>query len=85
MRILPLLMIAATVSFAQWGGGGGKSINDYKKVSVSGRDIHVYAPSNLAPKSPLLLSLHGMDQDPNYQQDMTHWETVADTAGFVVV
>ena len=77
------------LSFAQWGNwggnGGGKTINDYKKVSVSGRDIHVHAPSNLAPKSPLLLSLHGMDQDPNYQQNNTHWETVADTAGFVVV
>ncbi len=82
---LLLLLSAAAFSFAQWGGGGGKSINDYKKVSVSGRDIHVYAPSNLAPKSPLLLSLHGMDQDPNYQQSNTHWETVADTAGFVVV
>ena len=25
-----------------------------------------------------------MDQDPNYQQSNTHWEAVADTAGFVV-
>lgn len=30
------------------------------------------------------MSFHGMDQDPNYQQSNTHWETVADTAGFVV-
>ncbi len=85
MKVLPLLLIAASVSLAQWGGGGGKSINDYKKVSVSGRDVHVYAPSGLAPKSPLLLSFHGMDQDPNYQQQNTHWEAVADTAGFLVV
>jgi len=85
MKVLPLLFIAASVSLAQWGGGGGKSINDYKKVSVSGRDVHVYAPSGLAPKSPLLLSFHGMDQDPNYQQQNTHWEAVADTAGFLVV
>ena len=85
MKFPLLLLVAASFSFAQWGGGGGKSLNDYKKESVSGRDIHVYAPSNLAPKSPLLLSLHGMDQDPNYQQSNTHWEAVADTAGFVVV
>lgn len=85
MRYLLPILIAATLSFAQWGGGGGKTINDYKKESVSGRDIHVYAPSNLAPKSPLLISCHGMDQDPNYQQSNTHWEAVADTAGFVVV
>ena len=85
MRYLLPVLIAASLSFAQWGGGGGKSLNDYKKESVSGRDIHVYAPSNLAPKSPLLISCHGMDQDPNYQQSNTHWEAVADTAGFVVV
>ena len=86
MKFPLLVCFAATLSFAQWGGGGGgKSLNDYKKVSVSGRDIHVYAPSGLKAKSPLLLSLHGMDQDPNYQQSNTHWEAVADTAGFVVV
>ena len=85
MKFPLLLLVAASFSFAQWGGGGGKSLNDYKKESVSGRDIHVYAPSNLAPKSPLLISCHGIDQDPNYQQSNTHWEAVADTAGFVVV
>ena len=79
---LPIL-IAASFSFAQW-GGGGKTIRDYKKVSVSGRDVYVYAPSGLAENSPLLLSLHGANQDPDYQQSNTHWETVADTAGFVV-
>ncbi|WP_298767474.1 carbohydrate binding domain-containing protein [uncultured Fibrobacter sp.] len=82
---LLLLLSAAAFSFAQWGGGGGKTINDYKKVSISGRDVHVYAPSGLAAKSPLLLSFHGMNQDPGYQQNNTHWEAVADTAGFVVV
>ena len=86
MRYLLPILIAASLSFAQWGGGGGgKSLNDYKKVSVSGREIHVYAPSNLKENSPLLISCHGMDQDPNYQQSNTHWEAVADTAGFVVV
>ena len=90
MKTPLLLLLAATLSFAQWGdwngggGGGGKSINDYKKVSVSGREVYVYAPSGIAENSPLLLSFHGMDQDPNYQQSNTHWETVADTAGFVV-
>ena len=87
MKYLLPILAAASMSFAQWGGwggGGGKSINDYKKVSVSGRDIYVYAPSGLAENSPLLLSLHGAAQDPDYQQSNTHWEAVADTAGFVV-
>jgi poly(3-hydroxybutyrate) depolymerase len=87
MKYLLPILIAATFSFAQWGGGGGggKSLNDYQKKSVSGREIHVYAPSGLKENSPLLISCHGMDQDPNYQQSNTHWEAVADTAGFVVV
>ncbi|WP_290745834.1 DUF6383 domain-containing protein [Fibrobacter sp. UBA4309] len=84
MKFPILLLAAATLSFAQWGGGGGKSINDYKRVSVSGRDVYVYAPAGLKDNSPLLMSFHGMDQDPNYQQSNTHWEAVADTAGFVV-
>ena len=54
-------------------------------MSVSGREIHVYASSDLKDNSPLLISCHGMEQDPNYQQSNTHWEAVADTAGFVVV
>ena len=94
--VLSAFTILIAKTYAQWGGfggggfggggaGGGKSINDYKKEQVAGRDIHVYAPSNLAPNSPLLLSLHGMDQDPNYQQSNTHWETLADKEGFVVV
>ena len=87
MKFPLILLLATSFSFAQWGGGGGggKSINDYKKVSVSGRDIHVYAPSGLKDNSPMLMSFHGMDQDPNYQQSNTHWEAVADTAGFLVV
>ncbi len=85
MKLPLLLLVATSFSFAQWGGGGGgKSINDYKKISVSGREVYVYAPSNLADNSPLLMSFHGMDQDPSYQQSNTHWESVADTAGFVV-
>lgn len=83
MKYLLPILIAASFSFAQW-GGGGKTIRDYKKVSVSGRDVYVYAPSGLAENSPLLLSLHGANQDPDYQQSNTHWETVADTAGFIV-
>ena len=85
IKYLILPLIAVSFAFAQWGGGGGKTLNNYKKESVSGRTIYVYAPSDLKAKSPLLLSCHGMNQDPNYQQENTHWEAVADTAGFVVV
>lgn len=29
MKAPLLLFLAASMSFAQWGGGGGKSLNDY--------------------------------------------------------
>ena len=34
---------------------------------------------------PLVISLHGMNQDANYQKGQANWEAVADTAKFVVV
>ena len=49
------------------------------------RQMLVYAPSGLQPNSPLLLSLHGMNQDIAYQQNQTKWELVAKENGFVVV
>ncbi|MBN2261413.1 MAG: hypothetical protein JW735_00755, partial [Prolixibacteraceae bacterium] len=49
------------------------------------RQMLVYAPSGLQPNSPLLLSLHGMNQDIAYQQNQTKWELVAKEHGFVVV
>lgn len=85
MRTLMVLLLAVTFSFAQWGGERPIDQFDYKKVSVSGRDVYVHAPKGLADNSPLLLSLHGMDQDPTYQHNHTMWENVADTAGFLVV
>ncbi len=49
------------------------------------RKMLVYAPSDIEPNRPLLLSLHGMNQDINYQQNMTRWETIAKANNFVVV
>lgn len=54
-------------------------------VGTNSRNILSYAPDNLKKDRPLLISLHGMNQDPAYQQSMAHWEDVADTARFVVV
>ncbi|MBN1182562.1 MAG: carbohydrate-binding protein [Bacteroidales bacterium] len=49
------------------------------------RKMLVYAPLGIEPNSPLLLSLHGMNQDINYQQNQAKWELVAKEQGFVVV
>ncbi|MBW8332373.1 MAG: carbohydrate-binding protein [Prolixibacteraceae bacterium] len=59
-------------------------IEDFR-VGTTTRKILVYAPSGIEPNRPLLLSLHGMNQDIAYQQNQTKWETVAKANNFVVV
>lgn len=58
-------------------------------ISVPGqtnaRTIFVYAPSGIAQNRPLVISMHGLNQDINYQKGQAKWEQVADTAKFVVV
>lgn len=59
-------------------------IEDFK-VGTTTRKMLVYAPSGIKENSPLLLSLHGMNQDIYYQQNQTKWETLADANNFVLV
>lgn len=47
--------------------------------------MFVYAPTGLAQNRPLVISLHGLNQDINYQKNQAKWELVADTAKFLVV
>jgi poly(3-hydroxybutyrate) depolymerase len=56
-------------------------------ISVGGanRSMLVYAPTGLAQNRPLLISMHGLNQDIAYQKQQTNWEQVADTGKFVVV
>ncbi len=54
-------------------------------VGGQSRSLFVYAPSNLPQNRPLVISLHGLNQDINYQKGQAKWELVADTAKFVVV
>lgn len=59
-------------------------IEDFK-VGTTTRKMLVYAPSGIEPNRPLLLSLHGLNQDIAYQQNQTKWEAVAKANNFVVV
>ena len=45
-------------------------------ISVNGlqRNMLVYAPADLPKNAPLLISLHGMNQDAPYQHNMANWE-----------
>lgn len=53
------------------------------KVNGTSRNLLVHAPSNVAGR-PLLISMHGMNQDAAYQRNAALWETIADSAKFVV-
>lgn len=55
------------------------------KVGSSTRNMIVHVPANLASGRPLLLSLHGLNQDAPYQQSTAKWESIADTAKFALV
>ncbi len=49
------------------------------------RQMLVYAPSDIEPNRPLLISMHGYNQDINYQKNQAQWELVAKENNFVVV
>jgi poly(3-hydroxybutyrate) depolymerase len=55
------------------------------QVGTLTRKMLVYAPLNIQPNRPLVLSLHGMNQDIAYQQNQTKWEEIAKANNFVVV
>lgn len=54
------------------------------KVGTSIRKTLTYVPKNVEKSPALVISLHGMNQDPEYQQKQTQWNALADTEGFIV-
>ena len=54
------------------------------KVGTSIRKTLTYVPKNVEKSPALVISLHGMNQDPEYQQKQTQWSALADTEGFIV-
>lgn len=55
------------------------------QVGATSRKIISYAPAGITKNRPLIISMHGFNQDARYQQEKAHWEPIADTAKFVVV
>ena len=49
------------------------------------RSMIVYAPANIPANRPLVITLHGANQDAQYQMDNTKWNKLADEKNFVVV
>ena len=54
------------------------------KVGTSTRKTLTYIPKNVEKSPALVISLHGMNQDPEYQQKQTQWNAMADKEGFIV-
>lgn len=76
-----LLLLLLTVLLA------GTTMVKADDITVGGarRTYYKYIPKDLGEKRPLLISMHGMNQDANYQKGMLSIESVADTAKFAVV
>lgn len=54
------------------------------KVGTSTRKTLTYVPRNVEKSPALVISLHGFNQDPEYQQNQTQWNALADIDGFIV-
>lgn len=54
-------------------------------VGTTTREMLVYAPADIEANRPLMISMHGLNQDIAYQQNQTKWEEVAKANNFVVV
>ena len=62
-----------------------KAVSEYISVNGTQRNMLVYAPADLPENAPLLISLHGMNQDAAYQQKQSDWESIAKEEKFVLV
>jgi poly(hydroxyalkanoate) depolymerase family esterase len=62
-----------------------KAMSMTLNINGTTRSMLVYAPADLPDNAPLLISMHGMNQDAAYQQGQTAWETIAAKEKFVVV
>lgn len=80
-------LLAATAVFSAVAINGFCASVQTQNLNVNGssRNMMVYAPSNIEKDRPLIIQMHGMNQDAKYQHDAAKWEEIADTARFVVV
>ena len=85
MKLKSMLFI--TMSTALMAHSGILNAQDFKTINVGGqnRQYLEYVPADLGTNRPLLISMHGMNQDAPYQKNMLAVESVADTAKFVTI
>ena len=61
------------------------AVADNINVNGTNRNMLVYAPKNIEKNRPLIIQMHGYNQDAAYQKNAAKWESIADTGRFVVV
>ena len=74
-----VLALASVALFAS------SAIADNLNVNGANRNMLVYAPSGIEKNRPLIIQMHGYNQDAAYQKNAAKWESIADTGRFVVV
>lgn len=79
IQLFVLLLMMATKSFAQYGG-----FPISLKVAGVDRKCLAYVPQNIEKKKPLLIALHGRWGNGKEMVNCSHFETLADTARFIV-
>lgn len=55
------------------------------QVGTTTRKMIVYAPSGIKQNSPLIITMHGMNQTMTDQKNQTSFQSVADANGFILV
>lgn len=69
---LCMQVVAAEHSYTQ------KAVKQTVKVGASTREMLVYVPTDLPEKAPMVISLHGFNQNPDWQMGRpigTRWQT----------
>jgi len=64
---------------------GSKAQETSIKVGTTTRQMIVYAPSGIEQNSPLVISMHGMNQTMTDQKNQTQFQSVAQANKFVLV
>ena len=65
--VLSLAVLASLTTF---------SFADNINVNGTNRTMNVYAPRNIEKNRPLIIQMHGMNQDAPYQQNAAKWEPI---------
>jgi poly(hydroxyalkanoate) depolymerase family esterase len=85
-RLFVLALLVLLLAYLLWGRGNG----DLEEVAEFGSNpgkvrMYKYVPAGLPPGAPLIVALHGCDQDAKKYSRQTGWSALADRHQFAVL